>query len=134
MHIYRLVHAGSQVSVRSKDYGVEVNTRADFPFFALNFCGERTATEVKRCLDAGSGFLTTFYGDCYFYRCGRRYLANYMHDPHTCFLAYAEKTRVFAVLDGEGWPVTTSLAESNTQMIPQYALVEHDSNVISLFR
>ena len=134
MHTYCLVHAGTQVFVKSKDYGVEVNTRADFPFFALKYCGERSAVFVSQQLTSGNGFLTTFFGDCHFYRCGKRYLANYIQTQHTCILAYALDKEVFAVLDGQGWPVTTSLAELDDKALPEYALEEYSSNVISLFR
>ncbi|GEM_PF-5648317 len=134
MHTYHLVHAGTQISVASKDVGVAVNTRADFPYYALDFCGERSAKDVVQLVDSGRGFLTTFFGDCHFYRAGRRYLANYLYKPHTCFLAYAQETCVFAVLDGQGWPVTTTLAENDNQLVPKYAMAERNSNVVSLFR
>jgi hypothetical protein len=134
MHCYHLYHVGNIRKVTPSTRGVEVNTRADFPWFALDFSGERFAADIASNVLSNRGFLTAFYGKCFFDRKGRRFKPNCTDESHDCLIAYAEEGKVFAVLDFFGWPLTCQFKELEPFSLPKNSLMNGTSNQIMPFR
>lgn len=134
MHIYYLNHVGTKRKVTTSCSGIEVNTREDFPWFAVDFSGELCASNVADNLSSKKGFLTAFDGQCYFDKKGRRFDSTCNDTTHDSVVAYVEGIKVYAVLDQLGWPLTCEFKNLDAHSLPYNAVINGTSSNIMPFR